>query len=180
MLYTFGAAPIFFVFLLLPGFENRIIIFVLFGLSILTGLQISRLASNRSGVIQLSAVLLLLLLIPTPYFLTLETPIYSTAITESIQLTLNFSSHFPNRYLVVYPLNLYLVIVDPYAEHFRSVGYLSTGASQAISPGRGLNFVLTLPPGELANNQFQSIRYADAWNQTDRVYASGGVVAYYS
>jgi len=180
--YSISATVTWLIFAFIPGFEGRIISFTLFGLSMIAGLEISKMMSNRSRMQRFFAGTLLILLISVPFFLTLETPIYSLTITQSAQATLAFSSRFPNQYASIFPMSVYLQYIDPYGNHQHEITASPWGVT-LISPRPGLTFVWTLPPGQLSANTYEmaltGFVYSDAWNLTDRVYVSGGIIAYY-
>jgi hypothetical protein len=180
--YSIAAVGILLVFIFIPGFEGRIIGFTLFGLSMLAGLQISKMISNRSRVQRLVAGTFLVLLICVPFFLTFEQPIYSATVTHSAQATLAFSSRFPNYYASIFPMFVYLRYIDPYKNHQFAISSSPYGVT-LIPPTHGLTFVWTVPPGQVSVNAYEmawyGIVYSDSWNLTDRVYVSGGIVGYY-
>jgi hypothetical protein len=175
-LFTISSASVLAIFIFVPGFEARVVTFALFGLSMVAGLQICGLIRS-SGVRMLAAIALLVLVVTVPFFLTLEPQIYSNDVTPSILSTVDFSSHYPNYYFAVFPVSVYLSYTDPYGLHQNGVGEGSGGS--IISPRPGLTFILTVPPGQLSTNAFQELSYSSSWNSSDRVYVSGGVVAYY-
>jgi hypothetical protein len=179
--YLIGVASIIPVFLFVPYFEDRTVTFALLGLTMFAGLQIANLGSG-SPRRKIIALALLVLLLPSPYFLPLEFPVYSYSITQSIETSIAFTSHFPSPYFAVFPMDVYLLYSDPYARSLREIGKPPGYATNltVVSPPVGLTLILTIPPGQLSTNIFQNIGYSPAWNNSDTVYVSGGVQAYYT
>jgi hypothetical protein len=180
VLYLVGAAWTWFIFLVIPYFEFRAIIFTLFGLTMLAGLQIANLASGslRRKIIALA---LLILLFPTPFFITLQPPVYGPSVTQSIQVSVAFATHYPSPYFAALPVDIPLRYSDPYLSSLKEIGspYYATSV-QVVNPQVGLTVVLTLPPGQLSKNIFENVAYSAEWNSSDKVYVSGGVEAYYT
>lgn len=178
--YVISAASSFFVFLFIPYYEtSRPVLFVLLGLTTLAGLQIANLASGSLRR-KLIALALLVLLFPTPFFLTVQPPIYTRSITHSIETSVAFASNFPSPYFAVVPMNIYLRYSDPYLTSLREISPPYGTEMIVISPRVGLTLVLTFPPGQLTPNMFTGVTYTAAWNNSDKVYVSGGVEGYYS
>jgi len=79
-------------------------------------------------------------------------------------------------------MSVYLKYIDPYKSHDTGISPSPYGVT-LISPRHGLTFVWAVPPEQLSANAYEmemyGIVYSDAWNLTDRVYVSGGIVAYY-